>query len=229
MGMKVRRNRSKSGSLPWRGILAGVLLSFALAHPPVRADEIRFRSGSDVQTGTVLKEDGGTVTVRFPREAIESIVRDGRPREDVPGPAQPPGLEERVRELEKKVESLPAAASPSPREASGGVEGIIRWRERPLSLARVMIVSAKEAGRPPVSGEKARPAVAGSGEVPKGSYETRTDADGRYRFEQIPPGEYLLYWMPDGRTGWVRRLRDTADLEVVPGGMTVLNIPEERK
>jgi hypothetical protein len=225
-----RRIRAEPGVLPWCGVLAGIFLSAILMLRPARADEIRFRNGSDVQTGTVLEENGGTVTVRFPREAIESIVRDGRPREEAPGPARPPGLEERVRELEKKVESLPAAASPSPGEAGGGVEGIIRWKGRPLSHARVMIVPAKYAGRPPAPGPKAHPGIAGSppGGGKDASHETETDAAGRYRFDRIPAGEYLLYWMPDGRTGWVRRLRDTADLEVVPGGMTVLNIPEER-
>lgn len=227
--MEKRRNRAGSGVLPWWGALAGILVFAAWMLLPARADEIRFRTGAGVQTGTVLEESGGTVTVRFPREAIESIVRDDRTRENVPGRAQSPGLEERVRALEEKMESLPAAASPSPGEDGGGVEGVIRWRERPLSHARVMIVQAKYAGRPPVPGEKAGPAAAGAGEAPEGSYETRTDADGRYRFERIPPGEYLLYWMPDGETGWVRRLRDRADLVVVRGGVTVLNIPEERK
>lgn len=228
--MMVRRYPSEAGRLPWGGIFAGVLLSAVLAFPPGQADEIRFRTGAGVQTGTVLEENGGTVTIRFPREAIESIVRDDRTREPVPERSKPTGLEERVRELEKKMESLPAATSLPPlREDRGGVEGVIRWRDRPLSHARVMIVPVKYAGRPPVPGEKAHPVVAGAEEVPDGSYETRTDADGRYRFERIPPGEYLLYWMPDGETGWVRRLRDHADLAVVRGGVTVLNIPEGRK
>lgn len=230
MGMMARRYPSGAGRLPWPGILAGVLISAALTPSPVRADEIRFRTGAGVQTGTVLEESGGTVTIRFPREAIESIARDAGTRGDAPGRGQAPGLEERVRELEKKMESLPAPASiPPVREDRGGAEGVIRWRDRPLSHARVMIVPVKYAGRSPVPGEKAQSAVAGAEDGAEASYETRTDAGGRYRFERIPPGEYLLYWMPDAETGWVRRLRDHADLEVVRGGVTVLNIPAKRK
>jgi hypothetical protein len=232
MGMMVHRNPSNSGRFPWRGALSAVLLFAVLALPPARADEIRFRTGDAVQTGTVLEENGGTVTIRFPREAIESIARDAGQGGDATGQGQAPGLEDRVRVLEKKLESLPAASSGSPSlEDVGGVEGVIRWKDRPLARGRVMIVPAKYAGRPPAPGPKAHPGIAGS--TPGGGkdalHETETDAAGRYRFERIPVGEYLLYWMPDGRTGWVRRMRDTADLEVVPGGVTVLNIPEERK
>lgn len=228
----MRRHPSEAGRLPWRGVPAAVLLFAALALPPARADVIRFRTGAGVQTGTILEENGGTVTIRFPRESIDSISRETGTRGDDPGRGQAPGLEERVRELEKKMESLPAAVSMSPLpEDMGGVEGVIRWKDRPLSRGRVLIVPAKYAGRPPVAGEKARPGVAGA-PPQRGkdlSHETETDAAGRYRFERIPAGEYLLYWMPDGETGWVRRLRDTADLEVVRGGVTVLNIPAERK
>jgi len=230
--MMLRRHPSESWRLPWRGVLAAVLVSAALALPPVHADEIRFRTGAGPLTGTVLEENGGTVTIRFPREAIESISRETGTREDVSKQAQPSGLEERVRELEKKMESLPAVASTPPaRQNTGEVEGVIRWRDRPLSNARVMIVPVTYAGRPSSSGGPGHRGIAGG--APAGgknvAHETETDAAGRYRFERIPPGEYLLYWMPNGETGWVRRLRDTADLEVIEGGATVLNIPAEGK
>lgn len=231
MWMMVRRHLSEAWRLPWQGVLAAVFLFVALVLPPARADEIRFRTGAGVQTGTVLEEKEGTVTIRFPREAIESISREGGGRGEAPGRGQAPGLEERVRVLEKKMGSLPAASVSPPLEDVGGVEGVILWKDRPLSRGRVMIVPAKYAGRPPVTGEKAPPDVAGA-PLKSGkevSHETETDAAGRYRFERIPAGEYLLYWMPDGETGWFRRLRDTADLEVVRGGVTVLNIPAERK
>jgi hypothetical protein len=60
-------------------------------------------------------------------------------------------------------------------------------------------------------------------------FETATDAAGKYRFERVPPGEYLFYWMPDPESGWIRRLRDKPDFEVVAGGVAVLNIPAEKK
>ena len=93
-----------------------------------------------------------------------------------------------------------------------------------------MIVPAKSAGLPPESREAARAGIAGAPVKAKDDrFETGTDDAGRYRFERVPPGDYLLYWMPGGETGWLRRLREKPDLEVVPGRVTVLNIPADRK
>ncbi len=214
-----------------RWALAGIVLFAAWTAFTAQADEIRFRSRDGAQTGTVLEENGETVTVCFPREAIESIRRtSGKPEEEAKRePA--PGLEERVRDLERKVGALPASGFPAPgREEAGGVEGVIRWKDRPLSRGRVMIVPAKVAGLPPESREKAKAGVAGApGGGKDDKLETVTDAAGRYRFEREPPGEYLFYWMPNPETGWIRRLRDKPDLEVVAGGVAVLNIPAEKK
>ncbi len=220
-----------AGVLPRLGVLAGIVWIAASTATAVRADEIRFRSRDGVHVGTVLEEDGDSVTVLFPRESIESIRRtSGKPGEGARR-APVPGLEERVRDLERKVGALPASGFPAPgREEAGGVEGIIRWRDRPLSRGRVMIVSTKVAGLPPESREKVKAGVEGAPGVGKGDkFETETDAAGRYRFERVPPGEYLFYWMPNPETGWIRRLRDKPDLEVVAGGMVVLNIPAEKK
>lgn len=225
-----RRTLPGAGLLTWRGTAAGVLLSAAILIVPARADEIRFRTGSDVQRGTVLEEDGGFITIRFPRGAIESIVRDSGVREDMPERGKSPGLEERVRKLEKQWESLPSISEdPGSRQGWGDLEGSIRWKNVPLPHARVMVVPWNRAGRPPVGNEPGQPAVAGAEHLPEGAFETRTDAVGRYRFDRIPPGEYLLYWMPDEKAGWVRRMRDRADLVVVPGRTTILSIPEEGK
>jgi hypothetical protein len=224
------RNTVRAGALRKLWILAGVVCIAASMAPGVRADEIRFRSRDAVQAGTVLEDDGGTVTVRFPRESIESIRRTPRDSGGEAQRAPVPGLEERVRELEKKVGSLPVPVPPPGREEAGGVEGVIRWKERPLSRGRVMIVPAKTAGLPPESRENARAGIAGAPVKAKDDrFETETDDAGRYRFERVPPGDYLFYWMPGGETGWVRRLREKPDLEVVPGRVTVLNIPADGK
>ncbi|MDP2658973.1 MAG: hypothetical protein Q8O78_11240, partial [Candidatus Deferrimicrobium sp.] len=109
----------------------------------------------------------------------------------------------------------------------GGVEGVIRWKGKPLVHSDVMVVLMRYTG---ISLASLKKAHSGSGEKDRGIFfETTTDALGRYRFEKMPPGEYLFYWKPDVETGWVRRMNDKSDVEVLPGKMMVLNIPAERK
>jgi len=228
----MRKRVSGSGTrfLILRGALAGIVLLAFGSSVPAGADEIRFRSGDGVQVGTVLEENGSGVTIRFPREAIESITPEAGARPERPaGERADPGLETRVRELERKIEALSSPDVPDFRGKGGDVEGTIRWKNAPLSHARVVVVPRNAAGRPMSAGGGGGMGETGRAPVPEGSYETRTDAEGRYRLERVPPGEYLLYWMPDETAGWVRRLRDRADLVVAPGRTTVLNIPEEQR
>lgn len=53
-------------------------------------------------------------------------------------------------------------------------------------------------------------------------FETVTSADGGYRFENIPPGNYKLKWQPPGENGWIRRLWDKPDATIRPGQIDVL-------
>ncbi len=56
---------------------------------------------------------------------------------------------------------------------------------------------------------------------------TQTDSKGRYTFEKVPPGSYRFYWWPDFKTGWVHRLREKPDFEVLSGKLTIQDIPEK--
>lgn len=150
-------------------------------------------------------------------------------------------LEERVKELERKMDLLEDAAKHSGTATSkkeslseqlvegemGGVEGVIRWKGKPLIHSDVMVVLMRYTG---ISLASLKKTYSGSGDKDREiSFRTTTDALGRYRFEKVPPGEYLFYWKPDAETGWVRRMNDKSDVEVLPGKMMVLNIPEKKK
>ena len=39
-------------------------------------------------------------------------------------------------------------------------------------------------------------------------FDAVTDSQGIYRFERLPEGPYDIYWIPPGRTYWVRLLRE---------------------
>lgn len=229
----------------------GVLLIFSgSVLSPSRADEIRFKDAGAMQEGTVLEEDDRAVTIRFPRNSITSIEkRQGiAPELQKPGLAASPGppgnsrnLEDRVKELERKMDLLDdtvkhSGPAISKKESlseqlveaeTGGVEGVIRWKGKPLVHSDVMVVLMRYTG---ISLASLKKMHSGSGDKEQGfAFRTTTDALGRYRFEKVPPGEYLLYWRPDAETGWVRRMNDKSDFEVLPGKMMVLNIPAERK
>jgi hypothetical protein len=150
-------------------------------------------------------------------------------------------LEERVKDIERKMELLDNAVKHSGPAISnreslgeqlvetemGRVEGVIRWKRKPLVRSDVMIVLQRYTG---ISLASLKKMNSGGGDTDKDfAYRTTTDALGRYRFEKVPPGEYLLYWRPDVETGWVRRMNDKSDIEVLPGKTVVLNIPAERK
>ncbi len=150
-------------------------------------------------------------------------------------------LEERVKELERKMDLLEDAVKHSGTAISkkeslsdrlvegeeGVVEGVIRWKGKPLVHSDVMVVLMRYTGISLASMKKAHPE---SGDKDRGiHFNATTDALGRYRFEKVPPGEYLFYWKPDAETGWVRRMNDKADVEVIPGKTMILNIPAERK
>ncbi len=244
------KTQEAPGSIKLCWILGVFLISAGSVLSTSRADEIRFKDAGAMQAGTVLEEDDRAVTIRFPRESITSIVKK---QGNSSGPEKPgftaspesPGnsrnLEDRVKELERKMDLLDDAVKHSGPAISkkeslseqlieaetGGVEGVIRWKGNPLVHGDVMVVMMRYTG---ISLASLKKMHSGSGDKEQGiAFRTTTDALGRYRFEKVPPGEYLLYWRPDAETGWVRRMNDKSDFEVLPGKMMVLNIPAERK
>ncbi len=231
-------------------LVSGLLLS------PGYAEEIIFKDEKGVQTGIVIEEDEKTVTIRFPRKSIKSIVRG---REEVttfeknrylksvsPIDTQFQGrleqLQKRIERVEKSLENDKKAGGSTIldtslnkafheqllKEEMGQVEGIILWKKKPLVNRSVKTVLEKYTGFSVASLRKMF-----SGDMEKSSdqiiFETKTDSRGRYIFEKVPPGLYSLYWIPDNETGWVHRIREKPDFEVIAGKLTIQNIPGGKK
>jgi hypothetical protein len=234
-------------------LMAGLLLSPRWS--PCWADEIVLKE-QGVHTGTVLEEDEQTVTIRFPREAIQSIVKDP---EEVHSTKETQSLEsvlpaeeelqesieqlqERVERLEKNREQGKEAVESSVQgtakslktheellvEEMGRVEGVIAWRGKPLNNGRVKIVLQKYTGFSIAALKEmfksGKDKAAQQGVI----LETQADSHGRYSFVKVPPGSYRLYWHPAAGKDWVRRLREKPDFEVIPGKLTVQNIPGKK-
>jgi len=223
------------------------------------ADDILFQDQKGPQVGVILQEDEKTVTIRFPRESLRSLNRDrvspSVSTADVPNTrtehlhatdlsANVKDLQERMDRLEGQFRMLEGRQTSSFTESSlketvteriiseemGRVEGVIRWLGSPMVHGKVRIVLMKYTGFSPGSLKKIFPP---DPETSAGQYEmtliTQTDSQGRYAFDRVPPGQYMLYWQPNENTGWVRRLREEPDIEVIAGKLARLDIPEKKK
>jgi hypothetical protein len=200
------------------------------------------------QSRVIMEDNGAYITVRIPRQGLEAAspgpLTASEPTGQEPAPADAQ-LRAKVEQLEKKMENMEKAGASQPgtaktvgttheallQEELGSAEGVILWNGKPLKDAKVKIVMDKYTGSSmaavsKVFGGKVNEMSSGIEDL---AIDTQTDARGYYSFSQVPPGFYTLFWQPDLQTGWVRRLRENADLEIVPGKLTVLNIPEKKK
>jgi len=227
------------------GVLSVILLLIGPLQSPAYADEILFK-GQGAHVGTVIEENEGTVTIRFPRESIQSIIRSPQGAPYVSKSNEP--LQEKIDQLQQRIErlernqgeALKPGSSPNPvplrnatiqeqlfQEEMGEVEGVILWQGKPLANASVRIDLVTYTGSSLASVKKMFSGGEKGSPVQGISLSTQTDSHGRYTFARVPPGSYRLYWMPDDKTGWVHRLRENPDLEVFSGERTVQNIPEK--
>ncbi len=53
-------------------------------------------------------------------------------------------------------------------------------------------------------------------------YQTVTDQDGKYRFNNLPAGPYKLKWELPGDKGWIRRIKDKPDVVIKKGSTNTL-------
>jgi hypothetical protein len=114
-------------------------------------------------------------------------------------------------------------------EEMGRVQGVILWDDKPLKNAEVKIVLESYTGFSFAAVKKLFAADQKKSSQDGIILETQTDSQGSYVFHKAPPGFYRLYWLPDTTTGWVRRLREKPDFEVISGKLTIADVPEKMK
>lgn len=226
-----------------------------VSHP--EKDKIIFKDQKGVQTGTVLQIDEQSATIRFPKETIQSIImsREGvsyPEKKDSVRTVTPTDLElqERIKEVEERIggleedlrEEKKAGVSPKPgpstnvavqeqllQEEMGRVQGVILWRGKALSNGRAKIVLQKYTGFSLASLKRMFEKEKGEPSQEEITLVAETDSQGRYAFSKVPPGYYRLFWLPQGESDWYHRFRDRPDFEVIPGQITIQNIPEKEK
>ncbi len=220
----------------------------ALSTFPCQADEITFKR-QGIQFGTVLEQDEQTITVRFAQEAIKSVVMgqkevsSGKKTPDPELATTLLQLQKRMAQLEKKLEqNKKADISPSPgpstngktieqllKDEMGRVKGVILWGGKPLVDGGVAITIDTYTGFSWASLKRMFSKNKNKSSDQGVTLKTQTDSQGRYIFEEAPPGWYRLYLLPNSETGWVRRLAEKPDFEVIAGQLTIHNFPREQK
>lgn len=237
--------------------LASIVLMACLLLSLAYADEIIFKDQKGAKGGTVLEIDEDSVTIRFPRESIQSIIMSpegvSAPEKKEylkSAPVTDPKLQERMNQIqervkrlqenleeEKKVSGSPTL-SPSKnvgayeqllQEEMGSVQGVLLWRGRPLSNGRVKIVLERYTGFSVASLKRMFKGGKGKSSDEEIGLVAQTNSQGHYSFSRAPPGYYRIYWLPENETVWFHRLREKPDFEVISGNLTIQNIPEKKK
>lgn len=190
-------------------------------------------------SGKVIWEEGKDYLIlKIPRRSIRVVPQ--KTRAEIP--SMKPESEKTARPEEApekigKAETGPVSGFPANtdvhqellNEEMGSVEGVIMWQGKPLKNRKVKIVLERYTGFSLAALRQWFAADKKKSPQDEIVLETQTDSRGRYVFQKAPPGYYRLYWMPDTKTGWIRRLREKPDIEVVSGNRTVENVPEKKK
>jgi hypothetical protein len=198
--------------------------------------EIQSISGSEDKAGVpdsdkvVWEENKDYIVLRIPRSSIQSQSQEDREIES--GGTHTEALSGKI--TESHLTKIPEPGTDINEhqklfaEEMGRVEGVVLWRDKPLQKGSVKIILEKYTGYSQAALKKQYITEKNSstGEI---ALETESDSLGRYNFNEVPPGFYRLYWMPDKGTEWIHRLRESPDFEVVPGKLTIGNIPEKKK
>ncbi len=169
------------------------------------ADTVFLKQRPEGNRGVVVEETDEHILIRFPRSEIQRIRRDGDafgPRTNAEGwrgSATSPDKEPQVR------------SSEGPVGAVGAVEGRILYRGRGLAGCSVKLIRHLESTTFLGMFKEAKEGA---------EFETVTGEDGVYRFEELPPGKYLLRWRPRGADSWIRILSERQYDLIVEKGET---------
>ena len=180
----------------------------------------------------VMDMGESTMIVGIPREAIASVrvsfQKEQGPKTASSSPPKADGsgqlkaeaalgstsLQELKEELKRELrEEMGAEKKQEEKviisQTTGRVEGRIAHGGNPLPGCKVKIVLMVKRGSAFFKN------FAAQADAPE--FETETDRDGKYVFQDIPEGDYKLFWRPPGEDSWIRRMKMEPDVLVQAG------------
>ncbi|GJQ22439.1 hypothetical protein BIY37_11700 [Candidatus Brocadia sapporoensis] len=164
-------------------------------------------SGEDklVKPETEFSSFGESVTDEKTREMDADASESNKPQASEPGELMDKERKKIAKEEQKK--DKPIDQDPN----LGRVEGRILHSGKPLPDCQVKLQMLEKGG---LLAKGYRP-VEGALEI-----ETLTDKEGVYRFMNVSPGLYKVYWKPPSEAAWIRRFKMEPDVVVNSGRLT---------
>ncbi len=218
-----------------------VLACLLFVSSPGRADTVYLKSNTRGNTGKVLEEYPDSIVIKFPKSEIKRIEADEKPAFKEASAQQVIWIDDgntiTLRLPKQSVQisgssAMPAAGnSPenvgqktvvnlpqSPQEPTNlsqglAIQGKVLLKGEPLPKCKIRILRITDA-----TGDRLLRLLSGSNtEKAEQSFEAVSDEHGIYTFTNIPYGEYILYWQPEGQDQWIRRLSENPDITLIPG------------
>ena len=169
----------------------------------------------------IPREEIASVRVFFQKEQnagsqpkSDTALRGGSGSPKAEASVAPSSLQELKEELKKELkEEMGAERKQEEKvaiaQSTGRVEGKITRGGNPLPGCKVKIVLMVKRGGAFFGKFTAQ------SDAPE--FETETDREGKYFFQEVPEGDYKLFWRPPWETSWIRRMKMEPDVFVQAG------------
>ena len=200
------------------GAIWMVSVGLLITVPESKSEEILLK-----YKATVVEETKDYIIIKFQKRDIGLVAERGKPVETLPAQlsqdksSMTPGPSDQSLSMaELKKEILQELRGEIQKEVTKGI-GPIEYGSVESRIVR------RGVGVPEVRVKLVRWVEESSilgifKELKKGAeFETTTDQEGRYVFENIPVGNYQLKWLPKGSDAWIRRLTEKPDVRIVKG------------
>ncbi len=213
--------------------ISGQVVAEGTSEPKVQDDAAREMMVDEIRTGAPeKKEEGKSFRLKTKKKKKEKLPKADEAKEasalvqesiegesPLSGDAGTPGPDQELitetqaekQEADKAGEELKKEESVAQDKTLGTVEGKILRSGSPLPECQVKLQMLEKGGLLAKGYHPVEDAV---------EIEAVTDGSGVYRFVNVSPGLYKLYWKPPAETTWVRRFKMEPDVVVESGKLT---------